>query len=157
MPRGRPKYKKHERKPDPKFGNILIGRFINHIMRRGKKTVAQKIVYDAFDIISNKTKQDPIEIFEQAIRNTSPILEVKSRRIGGANYQIPVEVKGERRETLAMRWIIEAAKRKKGAPMAKKIAQEVILAAKNEGEAIKTKENIHKIAEANKAFAHFAY
>lgn len=158
MPRGiRKKFKRHPRKPDQKFGSILIGRFVNQIMRLGKKGVAEKIVYNSLEIISSKTKQDPLEIFEEAIRNASPILEVKSRRVGGANYQIPIEVRGERRETLAMRWIIEAAKRKKGAPMAEKIAKEIMLAAKNEGDAIKNKENIYKVAEANKAFAHFAY
>lgn len=157
MPRGQRKYKKHLIKPDKKFGSILISRFINQIMRRGKKTVAERVIYTAFDIISEKTKQDPIETFEQAIRNASPILEVKSRRIGGANYQIPIEVRGGRRETLAMRWIIKAVKNKKGEKMAKKLADEIILASKNEGEAIKTKESIYRVAESNKAFAHFAY
>lgn len=158
MPRGkRKKFKRHEIRPDPKFGSALISRFINHLMRRGKKSIAEGIIYNSFDIISNTAKQDPIEIFEQAIRNTSPLVEVKSRRIGGANYQIPIEVRGNRRETLAMRWIIKAAASRKGAEMAKKLADEILLAAKNEGEAIKTKENIHKVAEANKAFAHLAY
>jgi small subunit ribosomal protein S7 len=126
-------------------------------MRRGKKSLARKIVYQAFEIIKEKTKEDPLEIFEQAIKNASPLLEVRSRRVGGATYQVPREVRPERKLSLAMRWLIEAAKSKKGKPMEEKLAQELILASKNEGGAVKKKENIHKIAEANRAFAHFAW
>jgi small subunit ribosomal protein S7 len=143
--------------PDPLYNSTLLAKFINHLMRRGKKSLARKIVYQAFEIIKEKTKEDPLEIFEQAIKNASPLLEVRSRRVGGATYQVPREVRPERKLSLAMRWLIEAAKSKKGKPMEEKLAQELILASKNEGGAVKKKENIHKIAEANRAFAHFAW
>lgn len=147
---------KRKIKPDPKFNNLLIAKFINYIMERGKKSVAQRIVYSSFDYILKKTKQDPLEIFDQAIKNVGPNLEVKGRRIGGANYQVPIVVSGERRIQLAYRWIIEAAKSKQGKPMYIKLAEELMAAATNEGNAIKKKQDIHKMAEANKAFAHFA-
>jgi len=144
--------------PDPKYGDLRLAKFINNVMRKGKKTIAQRIVYKALDIVKTKTKtEDPLEVFNKAIENVSPVLEVKSRRVGGATYQVPYEVRGNRREALAMRWIIEAAKNKKGKPMAEKLAQELIDASKNEGEAIKKKQNVHRMAEANKAFAHFAW
>lgn len=155
MSRG--KIKKHQIEPDPVFGNVVIAKFINHIMRRGKKTIARKIVYGAFDIVKEKTKKEPLDIFEQAIRNASPMVEVKSKRVGGATYQVPIEVKGDRKMTLAMRWIIEGARAKKGKPMAQKLALELIDASKNEGTAVKKKENTHRMAEANRAFAHFAW
>jgi len=142
--------------PDPKYDNNLVAKFINHIMKDGKKSVAQKILYTAFDIIKEKTKKEPLEVFDLAIKNTSPVVEVKSRRIGGAHYQVPREVRGERKVTLAMRWIIEAAKKKKGKPMSQKLAEELINASKNEGEAVKKRQDVHRIADANKAFAHFA-
>lgn len=142
--------------PDPKYNNILVAKFINHLMLKGKKNVAQKVLYSAFDILE-KQKKEPLEIFDLAIKNVSPLLEVKSRRIGGANYQVPKEVKGERRITLAIRWLIQAARNKKGKPMAEKLAEEFILASQNEGMAIKKKEDTHRMAEANKAFAHFAW
>ena len=126
-------------------------------MRRGKKTVARKIVYGAFDIVREQTKKDPIEVFEQAMRNAAPVLEVKSRRIGGASYQVPIEVRPERRISLAMRWIINSAKAKKGKPMREKLAQEIIEASQNSGAAVKKKEDTHRMAEANRAFAHFAW
>lgn len=149
---------KKEIKPDPKYGDVRLAKFINNVMREGKKSIAHRIVYAALEIIKSKTKtKNPLEIFNKAIDNTSPVLEVKSRRVGGANYQVPYEVRGRRREALAMRWIIEIAKKKKGKPMAEKLAQELIDASKNEGEAIKKKENVHRMAEANKAFAHFAW
>ena len=143
--------------PDPRYGNILVTKLINHVMLSGKKSVAQRVVYDAFDIVKEKTKKDPIEVFDLAIKNVAPALEVKGRRIGGANYQIPYEVKGERRNTLAFRWIIEAARNKKGQPMAQKLSGEILEAAKRQGVAIKKKEDVQKMAESNKAFAHFAY
>lgn len=143
--------------PDFKYNNILVHRFINYILRKGKKTIAQKIVYGAFDKIKESTKSNPLDIFEKAIKNTSPLLELKSRRIGGANYQVPVEVLPKRQVSLAMRWIINAAKNKKGKSMADKLAEELILASKNEGMAIKKKIDTHKMAEANKAFAHFVW
>lgn len=141
---------------DTKYKNALVGRLINHIMQRGKKTVASKIVYSALDIIAEKTKKDPVTIFDHAIKNVSPSLEVKSRRVGGANYQIPFEVRGDRKVTLAMRWILEAASTKKGKPMAQKLAQELIDASRNQGSAIKKKEDTLRMALANKAFAHYA-
>lgn len=143
--------------PDPVYNNVIVAKFINQVMRRGKKTVARKIVYGAFDIVKTKTKKEPLEVFDLAFRNASPLLEVKSKRIGGATYQVPREVKGERRLTLAMRWIIQAAKSKKGKPMREKLAEELIAAANNTGEAVKKKENTHRMAEANRAFAHFAW
>ena len=153
----RKKIKKHPVAPDPLYNSVTVAKFINQVMRKGKKALAQKIVYGAFEIIKEKTKKDPLEIFEKAIENAAPLLEVRPRRVGGATYQVPVEVKGDRRITLAMRWIIQAAKSKKGKPMKEKLAQELILAYQNEGDAVKRKENTHRMAEANRAFAHFAW
>ena len=127
-------------------------------MWSGKKTIATTVVYDALDIIKTTLKvEDPMETYKEALRNAGPIMEIRSRRVGGANYQVPREVRPERRVFLALRWIIDAARSKKGAGMAKKLADEIIAASKNEGEAIKKRENVHKMAEANKAFAHFAW
>jgi small subunit ribosomal protein S7 len=151
------KIKKHLIAPDPVYSNITVARFINQIMRKGKKTIARKIVYFAFDIIKEKTKKDPIEVFETALRNAAPMLEVKPKRVGGATYQVPVEVKGERKMTLAMRWIILGAKSRKGKPMREKLAAELIDAANNTGWAVKKKLDTHRMAEANRAFAHFAW
>ncbi len=147
---------KRKIKPDTKFNNVNIAKFINYIMERGKKTVAEKIVYGSFEIISQKTKNDPLEIFEKAIKNVTPFVEVKGRRVGGANYQVPMLVKGTRKFQLASRWIIEAAKNRKGVPMKEKLALELIDASNEEGAAIKKKEDVQRMAEANKAFAHFA-
>ncbi|MCD5397073.1 MAG: 30S ribosomal protein S7 [Candidatus Pacebacteria bacterium] len=141
--------------PDPVYDNIMVAKFINQIMRQGKKAVARKIVYSAFDIIKEKTKKEPIEVFDSAIRNTSPSFEVKSKRIGGATYQVPREVKGAKRVSLAMRWVSQAARAKKGKPMKEKLARELMDAAKNTGTAIRKKTDIHRMAEANRAFAHF--
>jgi len=151
--------------PDPKYNSVIAAKFINNLMRKGKKSIAQKIFYTALNLAVKKTKKDPsadeagnpIEILEEAIKNTSPLLEVKSRRVGGATYQVPYEVKGERREALAMRWIIEVAKKKKGRPMADKLAQELVDAFNNTGEAVKKKEETYRVAEANRAFAHLAW
>lgn len=144
--------------PDPKYNSVIAAKFTNNLMRKGKKSIAQKIFYTALDLVIEKTKKDnPIEVLEEAIKNTSPLLEVKSRRVGGATYQVPYEVRGERRTALAMRWIIGVAKRKKGRTMAEKLAQEIIDAFNNTGEAVKKKEDTHKVAEANRAFAHFAW
>ena len=142
---------------DIKYDNVAIARFVNYIMKDGKKSVAQKVVYKAFDIASEKLKKPPIEIFDKALKNVSPALEVKSRRVGGANYQVPQPVRTERKIQLAFRWIILAAKAKKGQPMATKLAEEFILASKNEGAAIKKKLDTHRMAEANRAFAHFSW
>lgn len=142
--------------PDIKYDSVQIAKFINYLMRKGKKTIAQRILYNAFDIIKDKSKKDPITVFELAIKNVTPNLEVKGRRIGGANYQIPIQVKAERRFILASRWIIQAAKEKKGKPMEQKLAQELMDASNKEGAAMKKRENIQKMADANRAFAHFA-
>lgn len=142
--------------PDPRFNRVDLAKFINKIMERGKKSVAQKIVYDAFEYISGKTKQDPLGVYDAAIRNISPSLEVKGKRIGGANYQVPIVVTGDRKLTLAHRWLLEAAKTKKGAAMSKRLGEEIIAAANGEGAAMKKREDVHRMAEANKAFAHFA-
>jgi len=139
------------------YSNPLVGKFINYIMRQGKKSVAQKVVYKSFDIIKEKTKGNPIELFDKAIKNISPSLEVKSRRVGGANYQVPQPVRPDRKIQLAFRWIINAAKAKKGKSMAEKLAEELMLAVNNEGAAIKKKLDTHRMAEANRAFAHFSW
>ena len=143
--------------PDSIYNNVQVSKLINQIMRRGKKTIARKIVYKAFEIIKEKTKKEPLDVFEKAIENASPQLEVKPKRVGGATYQVPREVKGDRRITLAMRWIINAAKARKGKPMKEKLAEELIEASENRGVAIKKKEDTHRMAEANRAFAHFAW
>ncbi len=147
---------KRELLPDAKFGNVLVTKLINYVMHDGKKTVAERVVYDAFEIISKETKQSPIEIFEKALKNVIPAVEVKSRRVGGANYQVPIPVRGDRRYALAYRWILVAARAKKGKPMAQRLAAEVIAASNNEGEAIKKRQDVQRMAEANRAFAHFA-
>ncbi|MFA7662533.1 MAG: 30S ribosomal protein S7 [Patescibacteria group bacterium] len=143
-------------KADSKYGSLVIAKLINKIMNNGKKSVAQKIVYDAFDIILEKTKKDPLEVFDQAVKNVSPDVEVKSRRVGGANYQVPTYVSDDRKLTLAFRWLLDAAKNKAGKPMCQKLAFELIDAADNQGGAIKKKQDVYKMAQANRAFAHFA-
>ncbi len=144
--------------PDHVYNSTKVGKFVNYVMLRGQKETARKIVYDAFDMIKEKAKvEDPMEVFDTALKNTGPITEVRSRRVGGANYQIPREVRPERRVFLSMKWIIESARAGKGAPMHSRLADEIILAAKNEGKAVKKREDTHKMAEANKAFAHFAW
>ena len=143
--------------PDSVYNNVTVQKLINQIMRRGKKTIARKIVYGAFNIIKEKTRKEPLEVFEKAINNASPLLEIKPKRVGGATYQVPREVRGDRQTTLAMRWIIQAAKNKKGKPMREKLAEELILSSNNEGPAVKKKEDTHRMAEANRAFAHFAW
>ncbi|OHA84890.1 MAG: 30S ribosomal protein S7 [Candidatus Yonathbacteria bacterium RIFOXYC1_FULL_52_10] len=145
-------------KPDLIHDSMKVEKFINHVMKEGKKNTARKIVYGSFDVIKEKLKtEDPLEVFELALKNAGPIVEIRSRRVGGANYLVPREVRTERRLALAMRWILEAARSKKGTPMHMKLADELIAASKNEGEAIKKRDNTHKMAEANKAFAHFAW
>lgn len=142
-------------KPDVKYDNMALGRFINYLMKEGKKSVAEKVIYQCFNNIE-KTNKEPLAVFEKAIENASPVLEVVSKRVGGANYQVPREVRPERRFFLSSHWIINAARAKKGKPMAEKLAEELILASKNEGAAIKKKIDTHRMAEANRAFAHFA-
>jgi small subunit ribosomal protein S7 len=142
--------------PDPKFNSQTIAKLTNYIMKNGKKSVAQGIVYDAFEIILEKQKQDPVSVFEQALKNVTPQVEVRSKRVGGSNFQVPIEVRGDRKIALGFRWILDAARSKKGKPMCKKLAEEIMSASKGEGTAVKKKEDVHRMAESNRAFAHFA-
>ena len=148
---------KREILPDPKYSNVTVAKFINYVMKKGKKATAQKVVYQTFEDIEKKFKQEPLAVFDAALKNAGPMLEVKSRRIGGATYQVPREVRGERRFALAVRWILDAARSAKGKPMHEKLAAELVSASKNEGTAIKKKIDTHRMAEANKAFAHFSW
>lgn len=141
---------------DPRYNDLDVAKFINYIMKDGKKTVAQNIVYTAFDIIKDKTKQDPRHVFNKALKKISPLLEVRGKRVGGANYQVPYQVRGERRFTLGCRWLIEASSARKGKPMSAKLADEIMAAAEGEGAAVRKRETVHKMAESNRAFAHFA-
>ncbi|MFQ5602844.1 MAG: 30S ribosomal protein S7 [bacterium] len=143
--------------PDPKYHSVLVTKFINNLMQRGKKSVAEKLFYSALGIIEDKTKKNGLEVFESAVENVKPILEVRSRRVGGATYQVPVEVRPNRKQALALRWIIGFAKGRAGRSMAEKLADELIAAANKEGASIKKREDTHKMAEANKAFAHFRW
>jgi small subunit ribosomal protein S7 len=144
--------------PDSRYESLKVAKFINYVMQEGKKNIARTIVYDCMDAIKDQAKvENPMELFETALKNTTPAMEVRSRRVGGANYQVPREVRMERKNALSMKWIIEAARAKKGKPIHLKLAEEIIAASKNEGEAVKKRENVHKMAEANKAFAHFAW
>ena len=153
----RPFKKKFERNPDPLYQSELVEKLTNYVMLDGKKSTARKVIYDAIKIIGEKTKNpDPLKVVEEAINNASPLLEVRSRRVGGATYQVPREVSADRRVTLALRWLIGAARAKKGKAMAEKLSEELILASNNEGSAIKKKADVHRMAEANRAFAHYA-
>jgi small subunit ribosomal protein S7 len=143
--------------PDIRYSSTKVEKFINYTMKWGQKSTARRVVYDAFTTIQEKTKREPLEVFEEALRNVGPVMEVRSRRVGGANYQVPREVRPERKQALAYRWLIDAARARKGAPMSERLAEELIAAAKNEGPAVKKREDTHKMAEANKAFAHFAW
>ena len=143
--------------PDLRYNSAPVQVFINHLMRRGKTSIASRIMYDAFDIIEDRSKRAPLEVFEQALKNTMPSVEVKPRRVGGANYQVPVEVGSERRVTLAIRWLLQAARTRAGKSMSEKLAGEFIDAAQNQGAAIKKREETHKMAEANRAYAHFRW
>lgn len=154
--RGRKYIKKRELKPDPKCKSVLVSKFINKVLMDGKKGIAQNIVYEAFEILEDKTKKPAIEVFETAIRNASPLLEVRSKRIGGATYQVPMEVREDRKVTLAMRWIINSARDKQGKSMGEFLANEILDAYNQTGAAMNKRENMHKMAEANKAFAHYA-
>jgi len=144
-------------KPDPKFNDVTVSKFINVLMNDGKKSAARKIIYSAFDIIEEKTKKTGLEIFKQALSNVQPVIEVRSRRVGGATYQVPSEVRPERRTALAMRWIKTFSSKRGDKTMSQKLAQELIAASNNDGSAVKKKEDTHKMAEANKAFAHFKW
>jgi small subunit ribosomal protein S7 len=145
-------------KPDPKHNSKLVSKFINCLMWKGKKSISQKVFYDAMDIIAKKLKEpQPLELFETAVNNVKPLIEVRSKRIGGASYQVPMQVNTKRQQSLALRWILQAARAKKGKPMSERLASELIDAYNKHGGAMTTRENIHKMAEANKAFAHFAW
>ncbi len=154
----RPVKNRNIAKPDVVFGSDRVEKLINYVMSSGKKNTARTVVYKAFDVIKDKEKiENVLEYFDTALKNVAPQMEVRSRRVGGANYQVPREVRAERRQFLGMTWLVDAARGKKGKPMHEKLAEEIILAVKNEGEAVKKRENTHKMAEANKAFAHFAW
>ncbi len=148
---------KREVLPDPVYGSVVLAKLINSIMLDGKKGVAQKIVYDAFDMIKAQTGKEPLEVFDEAMNNIMPVLEVKARRIGGANYQVPIEVRPERRQTLAIRWLTKYTRARGERTMAERLAKELMDAANNTGASVKKKEDTHKMAEANKAFAHFRF
>jgi len=141
--------------PDPKYNNLVVAKFINQLMKKGKKFLAQKIVYDCFDIIQKKTEKNPLEVLSQALKSASPRMETKPMRVGGATYQVPREVQGDRQATMAMRWILGAVRKKRG-KMKQKLAEEIISSAKGEGEAVRKRINIERMADANKAFAHLA-
>jgi len=143
--------------PDPKYGSTVLAKFINFIMFDGKKTTSEKIIYNALEKIKSKTKEDPIKVFNNAINNIRPNLEVRSRRVGGATYQVPVEVKTKRSQTLALRWLLEAARKRKNKTMSEKLLNELMDASQNKGSAIKKREDTHKMAESNKAFAHYRW
>ncbi len=153
----RPVKKKSHLEPDIKYSNLLVAKLINYVMQAGKKSVASRVVYDAFEIVEQKAGKPGLEVFEKAMENVSPQMELRSRRIGGANYQVPVEVRPERKVALALRWIIESARSQKGKPMSEKLAEELFNAANNTGNAVKKRNDVHRMAEANKAFAHFAW
>ncbi len=142
--------------PDHKFASVVVTKLINYVMKDGKKTTAERIVYDCFEIIVGETKADAMEVFDNALKNVTPSVEVKSKRVGGANYQVPMPVRGERRNALAFRWILLAARSKKGRGMAEKLAEEIMAAAKGEGEAVRKRNDVQRMAEANRAFAHLA-
>ena len=143
--------------PDPKYGSVVLAKFINFVMYDGKKTTSEKIIYDALEKIKNKTKEDPIKIFDEAIGNIRPNLEVRSRRVGGATYQVPQEVKTKRSQTLALRWLLEASRKRKNKTMSDKLFNELMDASQNKGSAIKKREDTHRIAESNKDFAHYRW
>ena len=156
MPRRR-EVPKRDILPDPKFGSVEVSKFMNAVMQDGKKSVAERIIYGAFEIISQKSGKDPLEVFASAMANVKPVVEVKSRRVGGANYQVPVEVRPARRSALAMRWLRESARKRSEKSMGQRLAAEMLEAAENRGGAVKKRDEVHRMAEANKAFAHFRF
>jgi small subunit ribosomal protein S7 len=153
----RRKAEKREGLPDPVFGDLLVGRFVNSLMRMGKKSVAERIFYDAMKVVKDKAKEDPLTLFKKALENVKPLLEVRPRRVGGATYQVPVEVREERRVSLAVKWLITSAKKRQGRAMQEKLALELIDAFNNRGLSIKKKEDTHRMAEGNRAFAHLRW
>ena len=156
MPRRR-EVEKRKILPDPKFQDRVVAKFINNLMRQGKKSTGEKIIYGAFDVVENRLKDDPLKVFKKALDNVKPVVEVKSRRVGGATYQVPVEVRQDRRTALAMRWLIDYSKGRGEKTMQEKLAGEIMDAASNRGNAVKKREDTHKMAEANKAFAHYRW
>lgn len=143
--------------PDPRYNSVVVAKFVNNLMERGKKSIATTIVYEALDTCAERTKRPPMEVFEEALKNATPLVEVKPRRVGGATYQIPVEISANRRMALAMRWLIDSARKRSGRDMAARLAGELMDAARNEGNTVKKREDTHRMAEANQAFAHFRY
>ena len=148
---------KREVLPDPKFGNQTLAKFMNHVMISGKKSVAERIVYGALDVVANKTSKDPLEVFEEALENVAPMVEVKSRRVGGATYQVPIEVRAERRNALAMRWLVEHSRARGEKSMVLRLAGEITDASEGRGSAVKKREDVHRMAEANRAFSHYRF
>ena len=143
--------------PDPRYGDIELARFINRVMLQGKKSVAQRLTYHALDLLGQETQQQPLQVFQQAMRNVTPTLEVKPRRVGGATYQVPIEVRSARRDSLAMRWLVGAARSRTGRPMAERLFQELLDASRGQGVAVKRREDLHRMAEANRAFVHYKW
>ncbi len=156
MPRRR-EVPKRQIMPDPQYGERLVGKFINYLMKRGKRNIAESLLYKSFDIISEKSKEDPVKVFKKAMDNVKPVLEVRSRRVGGATYQVPIEVRPDRKVALAMRWLITYSKQRSGKSMVEKLAGEILDAYNNRGASVKKREDVHKMAEANKAFAHYRW
>jgi small subunit ribosomal protein S7 len=156
MPRRRVAAKR-EILPDPKFGNVTLAKFMNHVMVRGKKSLAERIVYGALDMVRERTKRDPVGVFEEALANVAPMVEVKSRRVGGATYQVPVEVRASRQQALAMRWLVDYARARGEKSMPQRLAGELVDASQGRGAAVKKREDTHRMAEANKAFSHYRF
>ncbi|MDR7092246.1 MULTISPECIES: 30S ribosomal protein S7 [Cellvibrio] len=148
---------KRDTLPDPKFGNVTLAKFMNHVMISGKKSVAERIIYGAMDIVKTKLNRDPLEVFSEALENIAPLVEVKSRRVGGATYQVPVEVRASRRTALAMRWLVDYSRKRGEKSMPARLAGELMDAAQGKGAAVKKREDVHRMAEANKAFSHFRF
>lgn len=148
---------KRETIPDPKFGNVTLAKFMNHVMISGKKSVAERIIYGAMDIVKTKLNRDPLEVFGEALENIAPLVEVKARRVGGATYQVPVEVRASRRTALAMRWLVDYSRKRGEKSMPQRLAGELMDAATGKGAAVKKREDVHRMAEANKAFSHFRF
>ncbi len=156
MPRRRVAAKR-EILPDPKFGNVTLAKFMNHVMVGGKKSLAERIVYGALDLIEERMKRDPVDVFEEALANVAPMVEVKSRRVGGATYQVPVEVRASRQQALAMRWLVDYSRKRGEKSMPQRLAGELIDACQGRGAAVKKREDVHRMAEANKAFSHYRF
>ena len=156
MPRRR-EVTKREIIPDPKYNNKMVAQFVNNLLKQGKKSTAESILYGAFDIIEKRVKEPPVDVFEKALSNVKPVIEVKSRRVGGSTYQVPVEVRPSRRQTLGIRWLVEFARKRSGHTMSERLAGEIMEAANNTGSAVKRREDTHRMAEANRAFAHYRW